>query len=99
MNKGNFEDISINDRSYHHKWLYVDSVADVEVTTEHPAHPIESRLLPERDSGWRAAGPGTQTIRIIFKHPQPLRRIWLDFHEPEVERTQEYVLHWSPDGG
>ena len=83
----------------HHKWLSVEVLADVEITSEDPCRPIESALLLGRGSGWRAAEPGTQTIRIIFTHPQPLRQIWLNFHEPEVERTQEYVLRWSPDRG
>ena len=40
-----------------------------------------------------------QTIRLLFAHPQPLRRIWLHFKEAHIERTQEYVLRWSADGG
>jgi hypothetical protein len=28
-----------------------------------------------------------------------VRRIHLVFHEDERERTQEFVLRWSPDGG
>ncbi len=71
----------------------------MEITSENAAHPIESALLPGRASGWRAAGPGKQTIRLLFAHPQRLRRIWLDFVEPHAERTQEYVLRWSSDGG
>jgi len=55
--------------------------------------------LPGQSSGWRAAGPGQQTIRLIFIHPQQLSRIWLSFVETEVERTQEFVLRWSADGG
>ena len=49
--------------------------------------------------GWRAASPGTQTIRLLFDQPQRLRRISLVFEETETERTQEFVLRWSPDGG
>jgi hypothetical protein len=80
-------------------WLNVEGLAEVEITSEDAAHPIESALLPGRPSGWRAAGPGEQTIRLRFAHPQRLRRIWLNFVEPLTERTQEYVLRWSPDGG
>ena len=80
-------------------WLNVEGLAEVEITSEDPAHPIESALLPGRGSGWRAEGPGTQSIRLLFAHPQRLRRIWLNFVEPATERTQEYVLRWSPDGG
>jgi hypothetical protein len=35
----------------------------------------------------------------VFAHPQRLQRIWLNFVEPRTERTQEYVLRWSPDSG
>ena len=80
-------------------WLNVEELAEVEITSEDAAHPIESALLPGGTSGWRAAGPGKQTIRLLFSHPQRLRRIWLNFTEARMERTQEYVLRWSADGG
>ncbi len=80
-------------------WLKLESLAEVEITSEEAAHPIESALLPGRASGWRAAAPGKQTIRLLFTHPQRLQRIWLNFVEPLTERTQEYVLRWSPDSG
>ncbi len=80
-------------------WLNMEGLAEVEITSEDAAHPIESALLPGRASGWRAAGPGKQTIRLLFANPQRLKRIRLKFVEPRAERTQEYVLRWSPDGG
>ncbi|MGA7194474.1 MAG: hypothetical protein WBW94_12665 [Anaerolineales bacterium] len=80
-------------------WLNVEELAEVEITSEDAAHPIESALVPGGSSGWRAAGPGKQTIRLLFAQPQLLRRICLDFVETDVERTQEYVLRWSADGG
>jgi len=80
-------------------WLNMEGLAEVEITSEDAAHPIESALLPGRASGWRAAGPGKQTIRLLFANPQRLRRIRLNFVEPRTERTQEYVLRWLPDGG
>ena len=81
------------------EWLNVEGLAEVEITSEDGAHPIESALLPGRAPGWRAAAPGKQTIRLLFAHPQRLQRIWLNFEESLTERTQEYVLRWSPDGG
>jgi hypothetical protein len=69
-------------------WLNVEGLAEVEITSEDVAHPIESALLPGRASGWRAAEPGKQAIRLLFVHPQRLRRIWLNFEEPLTERTQ-----------
>ena len=80
-------------------WLNMERIAEVEITSEDAAHPIESALLPGQVSGWRAAGPGKQTIRLLFATPQRLRRIWLNFVETHTERTQEYVLRWSPDDG
>jgi len=80
-------------------WLNVDALAEVEITSEDVAHPIESAFLPGSISGWRAAAPGQQTIRLLFTQPQRLRRIWLSFLENRSERTQEYWLRWSADGG
>ncbi len=81
------------------EWLNLDDLVEVEITSEAASHPIESALLPGRDSGWRAAAPGEQIIRLLFSRPQRLQRIWLHFIETHTERTQEYVLGWSPDGG
>jgi hypothetical protein len=80
-------------------WLDLERLAQVEITSEDAAYPIESALLPGQVSGWRATEPGEQTIRLLFEHPQRLRRVWLQFVEPATERTQEFVLRWSPDGG
>ena len=81
------------------QWLDVEQLAQVEVTSEDAAHPVESALLPIDSSGWRAAQPGEQTIRLVFDRPQRLSRVWLLFIEPDTARTQEFVLRWSPDAG
>jgi len=81
------------------EWLDLERLAQVEITSEDAAHPIESALLPGRGAGWLATAPGEQTIRLLFAHPQRLRRIWLQFVEPVTDRTQEFVLRWSPDSG
>jgi XRCC1 N terminal domain len=80
-------------------WLDLDGAAVVEVTSEDKEHPVESALVPGETRGWRAAASGTQTVRLIFDEPQRLTRIALAFEETETERTQEFVLRWSPDGG
>jgi len=80
-------------------WLKIEDLAEVEVTSEDTAHPIESALLPNYGTGWRAAEPGKQTVRLIFARPQKVRRIRLKFLEAATERTQEYVLRCSPNGG
>jgi len=80
-------------------WMDLESLAQVEITSEDVDHPIESALIPGAGSGWRAAQPGEQTIRLLFNEPLRLIRIHLVFQEDEQERTQEFVLRWSPDGG
>jgi len=79
--------------------LDLDGAAVVEVTSEEKEYPVESALVMPEMRGWRAADPGTQTIRLIFDQPQRLMRIALVFEETETERTQEFVLRWSPYGG
>ena len=81
------------------EWLDLERLAEVEVTSEDAAHPVESALVPGGSPGWRAAGPGRQMIRLLFDTPQQLRRIRLRFLENETARTQEYVLRWSADRG
>jgi hypothetical protein len=89
------QDIADSDQ----EWLDLEELAEVEITSEDAARPIESALLPGRSPGWRAAGPGEQTIRLLFTQPQQLKRIYLQFMENHTERTQEHVLRWSSDGG
>ena len=81
------------------QWLNLDALAQVEVTSEDAAHPIESGLLPGTESGWRAAEPGPQTVRLMFDQPQRIKRMHLEFHEPQLERTQQFVLRWSSNRG
>ncbi len=79
-------------------WLAIESLADVEVTSEDPARPIENALLPDRPSGWRAGMPGEQIIRLLFSRPTTIKRIRLRFAESVLQRTQEYTLRWSASG-
>jgi hypothetical protein len=80
-------------------WLDLDRAAAIEVTSEDKDYPVEAALVSGEMRGWRAGSPGTQTIRLIFDEPQRLIRIALVFEESETERTQEFVLRWSPDSG
>ena len=80
-------------------WLELEHITQIEVTSEEAAHPIESALVPGTGMGWRAAESGEQTIRLLFDVPQKIRRIRLLFDEQlGGERTQEFVLSWSPGG-
>lgn len=80
-------------------WLDLEALAQVEITSEDVGYSIEAALIPGRGSGWRAAQPGEQTIRLLFDKPVRIKRIRLVFIEDEHDRTQEFVLRWSPDGG
>jgi hypothetical protein len=80
-------------------WLDLEQLAQVEITSEDPAHPIDSALQPGVGPGWRAAEPGEQSIRLLFDHPIRIKRIALRIDEQERSRTQEFVLRWSQDEG
>jgi XRCC1 N terminal domain len=80
-------------------WLNLDGAAVVEVTSEDTDYPAESALVSGQTRGWRSADAGAQTIRLVFDESQTLKRIALVFEEIEIERTQEFTLRWSPDGG
>jgi F5/8 type C domain-containing protein len=80
-------------------WLDLDRAASVEVTSEEKEYPVEAALVTGEMRGWHASDSGAQTIRLIFDQPQRLKRIALVFEETEAERTQEFFLRWSADGG
>lgn len=77
-----------------HAWLDLDSLAEVELTSEDPAYPIEAALLPGYGPGWRAQVPGPQEIRLLFAEPQRVTRIHLAFEETAQARTQELLVRW-----
>jgi len=81
------------------RWIDVENLARVELSSEDAAHPIESALRRDGAPGWLAAQPGAQTIRLIFDDPAQLRQVYLEFSEQNVARTQEFVLRWSADQG
>jgi len=80
-------------------WLDINRTAVVEITSEEEGFPIESALVSGENRGWRAAVPGSQTVRLVFDKPQQIRRISLVVEEEQEPRTQEFVLRWSADGG
>ena len=80
-------------------WLDLEHIATVEVTSEDPSFPIEFAVGSKDGPGWRASQTGEQQIRIIFDEPVSLHRIQLRFHEASSERTQEFILRWSPAAG
>jgi hypothetical protein len=81
------------------EWLDIEKLARVEVTSENPDFPIESVFSAGRSTGWRAAEPGRQRIRLVFDEPTAIHRIQLHFSETEIERTQEFTLRWAAAEG
>jgi hypothetical protein len=77
------------------EWLNIEEIARVEVSSEDPQYPIESAFKHAETPGWRADQPGEQTIRLLFDEPKDIRRIWLRFSEPQLERTQQFTLRWT----
>ena len=65
------------------RWLDLQSLAQVELTSEDVANPIEAALVPGAGLGWRAAQAGEQTIRLLFDELQRVRRIQLLFREDQ----------------
>ena len=79
-------------------WLDLNKIAQVEITSEDPASPIDDALVSGTKSGWTAAQSGEQTLRLLFDEARKLSHIHLAFNENSHERTQEFVLSWSADG-
>ena len=86
-------------RSRREDWLDVERAAIVEISSEQKDYPVEAAFVAGETLGWRAAEPGSQTMRLVFDQPQRLKRISLVFEEKETARTQEFVLRWSSDSG
>lgn len=81
------------------RWMNLDTLAKVQISSEGKEFPIEAALLDGKNKGWRAATAGKQMIRLVFEKPQQVHRLWLVMEEQEKWRTQQFVLRWSADKG
>jgi hypothetical protein len=90
----NAQNISASEQN----WLDLQSLAQVELTSEQAGYPVEAAFMSDAGSGWRAAQAGEQTIRLLFDQLQNIKHIQLLFQEDQYARTQEFVLRWSRDG-
>jgi hypothetical protein len=81
------------------QWQKLQEDVRVELTSEDPERPIEGALWVEGSGGWRAGGPGRQTITLIWPAPIAIRRIRLVFEEHSQARTQEFVIRASTGDG
>jgi hypothetical protein len=75
----------------------LEHLAQVEISSECQEHPVESALVEGSESGWQAACPGEQTLRLTLYHPQTIKHVRLVFDALEQSRTQEFVLLWRMD--
>ncbi|MGB2713943.1 MAG: hypothetical protein WBC51_07175 [Vicinamibacterales bacterium] len=81
------------------QWQQLQNDVEVELSSEDPENPIEGALLAEGSGGWRAGGPGRQTITLTWPAPMAIRRIRLVFEEHSQARTQEFVVRASTADG
>ena len=81
------------------RWVDLEQIATVEVTSEDPNFPVESVFSGRNGPGWRAREKGEQQIRIIFDQPMSVKWIHLKFVETKVERTQEFTIKWASAAG
>ena len=79
------------------RWLDLEPAATLEVTSEEPGFAIQHARGSAEGPGSRGCRGGEQKVRIIFDQPVPLHRLELCLHEPECERTQEFVLRCSSE--
>src|SRR5258706_15592312 len=63
------------------KWMDLEEMATIEVTSEAPGFPVESVFVPGSNNGWRATVAGKQTLRVIVDEPTSVRAIELHFAE------------------
>lgn len=89
----------INTNTNDGKWLDVQRLARVEITSEDAAYPIENIFEMGENAGWRASKAGRQTIRIMFDEPQRINNILVHFEEKQQSRTQEFALCWTSGNG
>ena len=75
--------------------LDISLLAAIEVTSEDELFPIEQAFRPEPALGWRAAAPGVQTIRLVFREPQRVTAVRLHVVERAAERRQAMILRMS----
>ena len=81
------------------QWHKLPDDVEVELSSEDPERPIEGALSGEGSGGWRAGGPGRQTITLTWPAPIAIRRIRLVFEEHSQVRTQEFVVRASTSDG
>ena len=73
-------------------WLDLEAIAEVMVSSEAPAHPIENALVGTGSGHWQAAVVGASTITLRFDTPQVFTATRIEFAEAAHERSQEWAI-------
>ena len=81
------------------EWRTLEEDVVVDLSSEDQQNPIEGALGREGSGGWRAGGPGRQTITLTWPAPIAIRRIRLVFEEHSHARTQEFTVRASTVDG
>ena len=79
-------------------WLDVLGLAEIEVSSEDELFPVTQALGHALTMGWRSAEPGPQVLRLLFRTPQRISRVWIDIADRVSERSQEMSL-WAKTAG
>lgn len=79
-------------------WLDLETLAQVEISSEDSQFPIEHALGAAATVGWRAGTKGPQVIRILFDTPLAVRRIQVHIVDRDAERSQEFAIIAETDG-
>lgn len=81
------------------QWHNLPAHVEVALTSEDSESSIESALRGDDSGGWRASGPGRQTISLTWPAPIAITRIRLVFEERAHARTQEFVVRATTGDG
>lgn len=83
-------------------WMPLEKITRAQLTSEDPGFPLENALslhAEGNERGWKAHEAGPQAIVLTFLEPVKIRRIYLEFAEPEHERMQEFSLRYVTQAG
>ncbi len=74
------------------KWLDLETLAQVEVSSEADGFPVEGVFTPGSSRPWQAAFPGVARLVLRFDAPLLIAQVLLHCVDAEHERTQEWAL-------
>lgn len=73
-------------------WLDLETIAEVEVSSEASGFPVEAALVSGSEKGWQAAALGEARIQLRFDTPIHIAQVLLHCTDSEHERSQEWSL-------